>query len=79
MPGRDGTGPSTVGRGLGRYCRRQTDSRAMAIFSFLLENWRPIAGFLLTVILPLLSRKLRVPDRVSFEKTNLLPFHDKDN
>lgn len=78
MPDRDGTGPSSVGRGMGRFCRRQTDSRTMAILAFLLENWRPIAGFLLTIILPLLSRKLRNSERISFEKTDLLPFNDKD-
>lgn len=58
MPARDGTGPRKFGRRQGSPVVRPTESWAVVILRFVIENWRPIVGFLLTTLLPLLSRKL---------------------
>lgn len=78
MPDRDGTGPSGMGRRLGRCATRPTESWAVVILRFVLENWRPIAGFLLTTLVPLISRRFlkiesaaaKEPLQLKIEKKN---------
>jgi hypothetical protein len=61
MPRQDGTGPTGAGAGTGRgrgFCRRPGSGITSFIIQILIENWRPIAGFIATTLIPLIGRKI---------------------
>lgn len=83
MPRYDGTGPHGLGAGSGLGAGQcggiAKDDLSMVIIRFVLANWRPILGFILTSLLPLLARQLQV---LSVGKSSGLPLltpgRDKD-
>jgi hypothetical protein len=71
MPGFDrrgpvGQGPNT-GRGAGNCSGRARDGLSIVIARFVLDNWRPIVGFLATTLIPLIRRKMLSSGQVKVE------------
>ncbi len=63
MPRRDGTGPMGNGSGTGRMagpCQRSASGIAGFIIQLLIDNWKPILGFIITTLVPLIGRKLYI-------------------
>lgn len=72
MPGFDGRGPRgrgpNTGRGIGDCPGRADDSLSIVIVRFVLDNWRPIACFLMTTLIPLVRRKMLSSRQIKVEQ-----------
>ncbi|NCB40264.1 MAG: hypothetical protein EOM80_16005 [Erysipelotrichia bacterium] len=74
MPRGDGTGPCGLGagsgRGVGSCSGTAKDDLSVVVIRFILANWRPILGFLLTTLLPVVAKKYQL---LKASKTDDIP------
>ncbi|MGM0598982.1 MAG: hypothetical protein ACQETH_04090 [Candidatus Rifleibacteriota bacterium] len=77
MPCKDGTGPASTGGGRrndGFRRRGSGGGTGRIVLQFLLDNWKPILGFVATTLIPYTRRKLRElkgvkkPDVITYDE-----------